>query len=204
MDTLSLAAVPEKDYNGYLAEAYEHAFAFRISEKETALSELRLKEVKSNILPKVGLFAEYSYAYPQILFYPYAISLYGLGQVGVKAGLPISALYQNKHKKEAAKIALERQEIEHADTKDKVREEVRAGYLRYTEALERIRVAQENIMQAQENFRIVNNTYFNQLSLLTDLLDAETQLLQSRFDLTNAEVTAQLQYYQLLKATGNL
>ncbi|WP_343746648.1 TolC family protein [Chitinophaga sp.] len=204
LDTLALAAVPEKDYNGYLAEAYEHAFPFKISEKETALSELRLKEVKSNILPKVGLFAEYSYAYPQILFYPYAISLYGLGQVGVKAGLPISALYQNKHKKQAARIALEQQEIEHADTKDKVREEVRAGYLRYTEALERIRVAQENILQAQENFRIVNNTYFNQLSLLTDLLDAETQLLQSRFDLTNAEVTAQLQYYQILKATGNL
>lgn len=204
LDTLDLSSIPQKSYEAYLADANEHSFAFKISEKETALSELKLKEVKSNILPKVGLYAEYAYTYPQIQFFPYAISLYGLGQVGVKAGMPISALYQNKHKREAARINLERQEIEHADTQDQVRQEVRAAYLRYTEALERIRVAQENILQAQENFRIVNNTYFNQLSLLTDLLDAETQLLQSRFDLTTAEVTAQLQYYQLLKATGNL
>lgn len=204
IDTLIAPQTPARTYEDYVADAYEHSFAFKISEKETALSELKLKDVKSNILPKVGLYAEYAYTYPQILFYPYSIALYGLGQVGVKAGVPISAFYQNKHKKQEAKINLERQEIEHADTKDQVRQEVKAAYLRYTEALTRISVANDNITQAKENFRIVNNTYFNQLSLLTDLLDAETQLLQSRFDLTTAQVTAQLQYYQLLKATGNL
>ncbi|HEY9256394.1 TolC family protein [Chitinophaga sp.] len=204
IDTLLIPQTPARTYEDYVADAYEHSFAFKISEKETALSELKLKDVKSNILPKVGLYAEYAYTYPQILFYPYSIAPYGFGQVGVKAGVPISALYQNKHKKQEAKINLERQEIEHADTKDQVRQEVKAAYLRYTEALTRIGVANDNITQAKENFRIVNNTYFNQLSLLTDLLDAETQLLQSRFDLTTAEVTAQLQYYQLLKATGNL
>ncbi|NLR58043.1 TolC family protein [Chitinophaga polysaccharea] len=204
LDTLVVPQAPLRSYKDYLADAYEHSFAFKISEKETALSELKLKDVKSNILPKVGLYAEYAYTYPQILFYPYSVALYGLGQTGVKAAVPISAFYQNKHKKQEAKINLERQEIEHADTKDQVRQEVQAAYLRYTEALTRIQVANDNITQAKENFRIVNNTYFNQLSLLTDLLDAETQLLQSRFDLTTAEVTAQLQYYQLLKATGNL
>lgn len=204
LDTLMIRHLPARTYEDYLADAYEHSFAFKISEKETALSELKLKEVKSNILPKVGLYAEYAYTYPQILFYPYSIALYGLGQVGVKAGIPISSFYQNKHKKQEARINLQRQEIEHADVKDQVRQEVNSAYLRYTEAVTRINVANDNINQAKENFRIVNNTYFNQLSLLTDLLDAETQLLQSRFDLTTAEVTAQLQYYQLLKATGNL
>lgn len=204
LDTLLVQQLPARTYEDYVADAYEHSFAFKISEKETALSELKLKDVKSNALPKVGLYAEYAYTYPQILFYPYSIALYGLGQVGVKAGIPISAFYQNKHKKQEAKINLERQEIEHADTKDQVRQDVKAAYLRYTEAITRIGVANDNITQAKENFRIVNNTYFNQLSLLTDLLDAETQLLQSRFDLTTAQVTAQLQYYQLLKATGNL
>ncbi|SEW50671.1 Outer membrane protein TolC [Chitinophaga arvensicola] len=204
LDTLLVQQLPVRTYEDYVADAYEHSFAFKISEKETALSELKLKDVKSNVLPKVGLYAEYAYTYPQILFYPYSIALYGLGQVGVKAGVPISAFYQNKHKKQEARINLERQEIEHADTKDQVRQDVKSAYLRYTEAITRIGVANDNITQAKENFRIVNNTYFNQLSLLTDLLDAETQLLQSRFDLTTAQVTAQLQYYQLLKATGNL
>ncbi|HVI48555.1 MAG TPA: TolC family protein [Chitinophaga sp.] len=204
LDTLDMPLSPQHSYEDYLGEAYEHSFAFRISEKETALSELKLKEVKSAVLPKLGLFAEYAYTYPQIQFYPYAITPYGLGQVGVKAGIPVSAFYQNRHKKQAAEIALQQQETEHADTKDQVRQEVKAAYLRYAEALTRIQVAKDNISQAKENHRIVSNTYFNQLSLLTDLLDAETQLLQARFDLTAAAVTAQLQYYQLLKATGNL
>ncbi|MEC5144641.1 TolC family protein [Chitinophaga sp. 212800010-3] len=204
VDTLDIGSSQARTYEDYLADAYEHSYEFKISEKETALSALKLKEVKSNILPKAGFFAEYAYTYPQIMFYPYSIAMYGLGQVGVKAAMPISALYQNRHKKQEAKLNLERQEIEHADINDKVREQVKEAYLRYTEALTRIHVAEDNIAQAKENFRIVNNTYFNQLSLLTDLLDAETQLLQSRFDLTTAQVTAQLQYYQLLKATGNL
>lgn len=204
VDTLDIGSSQARTYEDYLADAYEHSYEFKISEKETALSALKLKDVKSNILPKAGFFAEYAYTYPQIMFYPYSIAMYGLGQVGVKAAMPISALYQNRHKKQEAKLNLERQEIEHADINDKVREQVKEAYLRYTEALTRIHVAEDNIAQAKENFRIVNNTYFNQLSLLTDLLDAETQLLQSRFDLTTAQVTAQLQYYQLLKATGNL
>jgi outer membrane protein TolC len=204
IDTLVVDEHTDRSYEDFVADAYHNSFESRISEKETQLRELRLKDVKSNILPKVGLYAEYGYTYPQIQFYPYAISLYGLGQAGVKASMPLSALYQNKHKRAEAKINLERQEIEHADIQDQVREAVRTAYLRYTEALTRIQVANDNITQAKENFRIVNNTYFNQLSLLTDLLDAETQLLQARFDLTTAAVTAQLQYYQLLKATGNL
>jgi outer membrane protein TolC len=204
VDTLNIGGSLVRTYEDYLADAYEHSYEFKISEKETALSALKLKDIKSNILPKAGFFAEYAYTYPQIMFYPYSIAMYGLGQVGVKAAMPISALYQNRHKKQEAKLNLERQEIEHADINDKVREQVKEAYLRYTEALTRIHVAEDNIAQAKENFRIVNNTYFNQLSLLTDLLDAETQLLQSRFDLTTAQVTAQLQYYQLLKATGNL
>ncbi|RAJ79286.1 outer membrane protein TolC [Chitinophaga dinghuensis] len=194
----------QRTYEDFLQDAYTHSFEFKISEKETKLSELKLQQVKANILPKVGLFAEYNYSFPQILMYPYSFNPYGLGMAGVKASLPISQLYLNKHRKAEAKINLMRQEIEHSDTQDRVREDVRSAYLRYTEAITRIQVAKENIAQAQENFRIVNNTYFNQLSLLTDLLDAETQLLQSRFDLTTAQVTAQLQYYQLLKATGNL
>ncbi|MFB6458015.1 TolC family protein [Chitinophaga sp. Hz27] len=203
-DTIDAAALPERTYEDYLHQAYDNSYEFKISEKETKLSELKLKQVKANIMPKVGLYAEYAYTYPQIILYPYAFTLYGLGQAGVKATLPISQLYMNKHRKAEAKINLMRQEVEHEDTQDRVREDVRAAYLRFTEAVTRIQVAKENIAQAQENFRIVNNTYFNQLSLMTDLLDAETQLLQSRFDLTTAEVTAQLQYYQLLKATGNL
>ena len=193
-----------KPYNDYLTDAIQHSFTYKISEKEAEMRKLELKNIKANVSPKLGLFANYNYSYPQILLYPYSLAVYGLGFYGVKASFSISSLYHNTHKTRAAELRLQQQEVEHADNEDKIRTEVNEAFLRYRESLTRIDVAKENITQATENLRIVNNTYFNQLSLITDLLDADTQLLQTRFDYAAARIAAQLQYYQLQKAIGNL
>jgi outer membrane protein len=193
-----------KSYPEYLKEAYGHSYTSRISETETELRKLELKNVKANTSFKLGLFANYKYSYPQILLYPYDLAIYGLGFYGLKASFSISSLYHNTHKARAAELRFQQQEVEHADTQDKTRQEVNEAYLRYQESLTRIDVAKDNINQATENLRIVNNTYFNQLALVTDLLDADTQLLQTRFDYAAARIAAQLQYYQLQKAIGNL
>ncbi len=193
-----------KNYEDYVAEALSHSYQGKISEQETNLRRLQLKDVKANISPKVGLFGNYAYSYPQIQFYPYGPVLYGLGMAGIRASFSVSALYHNKHKVKASELEFKRQELEHEDTQDMIRQQVNEAYLRYKEALNRISVAQTNIQQATENSRIVNNTYFNQLSLVTDLLEANTQLLQTRFDFAAAKIAAQLQYYQLQKAIGNL
>lgn len=202
--TLTADTTPLKSYGDYLQDASEHAFGYKISEGETALRKLDLKRVKANVSPRIGLFAEYNFSYPQIMFYPYGDAAYGLGMYGVKASFPISSFYQNKHKEKAAALNLQRQEIEHAETGDVIRQQVKEAWLRYKEALTRIGVAETNIIQATENSRIVHNTYFNQLSLVTDLLDADTQLLQTRFDLVSAQIAARVQYYQLQKVIGNL
>jgi len=203
-DSLTNTSLAVKTYPEYLDEAIAHAYELKISEKETELNKLEVKKVKANVSFKVGLFANYAYSYPQIQFYPYSIATYGLGLSGIKASFPISSFYHNKHKTKAAEIAFQRREVEHVATTDRVRLEVNEAYLRYKEAITRIDVAKQNIKQATENLRIVNNTYFNQLSLLTDLLDADTQLLQTRFDLAASQIAAQLQYFQLQKAIGKL
>jgi outer membrane protein len=191
-------------YDDYLTEAFAHAYGLRISEKETELKELTLKEVKSNALPKVVAYAEYGYTYPQIMFYPYEAALYGLGQAGVKVSYTLSSLYQNNHKVKAAAIGIETQHLIHSDEEDALKVQVNEAYVRYKESLKRISVSEQNIKQATETYRIVYHTYFNQLSLLTDLLDADTQLLQSRFELTSAQIRAKLEYYYLMKTIGDL
>jgi outer membrane protein len=198
-DSLSI-----KSYDEYLADAMNHSFQYQISERETELRRLQLRDVRANVSPRVALFANYAFAYPQIQFYPYAGTLYGLGMAGIRASFPFTSFYHNYHKTKAAELEYKRQEIEHSDTQDAIKQQVKEAYLRYKEALNRIDVARTNITQAAENLRILNNTYFNQLSLVTDLLDANTQLLQTRFDLAAAQIAAQLQYYQLQQAIGNL
>jgi outer membrane protein len=193
-----------RSYPDYLADAMQHAHENKISEQETNLRRLQVKDVKANVSPRLGVFANYAYTYPQIQFYPYNAALYGLGMIGLRASFPISAYYYNKHKAKASELEFKRQEIEHLDVQDNIRQQVNEAYLRYKEALNRVSVARTNISQASENFRIINNTYFNQLSLVTDLLEANTQLLQTQFELTAAQIAARMQYYQLQKVIGNL
>lgn len=204
-DDLQAASIPVGGtYEDYLAEAFDGSHQLKLAGQQTRLSELHSKEVQADRLPKVGLFANYQYAYPQILFYPYAGSLYSYGRAGLKISYPISSLYHNKHKEQAAAIDVQRQRVAQADVKDDVKQAVNEAFTRYQESLKRIEVARLNIKQAEENYRIVNNSYFNQVALLTDLLDADNQQIQSKFDLASAQLASQLQYYQLLNTTGKL
>lgn len=191
-------------YEQYLAEALQHSFDYHISAQQTELSKIHLRQVKANARPKAGAYGDFYYANPQIFLYPYNPYWYSLGIAGVKASFPISALYHNVHKVRAAKLELEQEEEAHKDTEDKVRQQVKEALLRYKEALVQIGVAEVNVAQAEENARITRNTYFNQTSLITDLLDADVQVLQTRFELAAARIRAQTKYYLLQNITGVL
>lgn len=204
VEKLDPEAFELKSYDNYLAEATEKSFPYRISEQQTQLRKIQLKNVKANVSPQVGLYGNFNFANPQIFLYPYNPHLYSLGIIGVKASFAISSFYLNKHKEKAAQIELQQQEIEHSDVQDNVRKQVKEAYLRYKEALIQINVDRVNVDHAKENARIVSNTYFNQTSLITDLLDADIQLLQTRFDLATSQIAAQLQYYQLQNVIGTL
>lgn len=193
-----------KTYRDYISDATEKSPRAKIADKQVEWRALEEKNIKADKLPKIGLFGEYTYSYPQIQLYPYETAPYLLGVAGIKVSYDISALYHDKHKEEAAKIAVEKQRLAQKNTNDKLRKGIKTAFKRLQEDLEKIEVAKMNIEQAKESYRIVNQTYFNQLSLLTDLLDADTQLLQAKFELVNSRISAKIHYYQLLKITGQL
>jgi hypothetical protein len=153
-------------YADYLKQALDHSFDYHVSEQQTELSMIKLKQVKANVRPKIGMYGEFYYANPQIFLYPYNPYWYSLGIVGIKASFSISSLYHNTQKVKAAALEFEKEEEVHKDTEDKIRQQVKEAYLRYQEALEQIKVAETNVAQAKENARIIKNTYFSQTSLL--------------------------------------
>ncbi len=77
-------------------------------------------------------------------------------------------------------------------------------HIRYQEAFIQINVATVNVKQATENARIIKENYFNQTALVTDLLDADIQTLQTKFELASAKIQAQNKYYLLLNIVGKL
>lgn len=194
----------QENYDGLLKEALDLSFAYHISEQKTELSRIHLRQVKANIRPKLGLTGDFYYMNPQIFLFPYAPYWYSLGLAGLRASFPVSSFYHNIHKTRAARLEVEKEEEAHKDTEDKVRQQVKEAYLRYRESLVQIEVANVNVVQAAENARIIRDNYFNQTSLVTDLLDADIQVLQTRFELASARVMAQNRYYLLLNIIGKL
>lgn len=193
-----------KSYDEYLEIAENNSYEYHISEKGVALKKIELRNVKANVRPKIGFSGEFYLANPQIFLYPYSPSNYTLGVFGVRASIPLSELFVNKPKERVARLNLEKEELEHHHTDDRMREQVYENYLRFKESLLQINVAKTDIEQSVENARIVRENYFNQTALITDLLDADIQLLQSRFNFASAKINAQIQYYQLQNVLGTL
>ena len=70
--------------------------------------------------------------------------------------------------------------------------------------MERIKALALSVRQAEENYRIVHNRYLNQLSILTDLLDADNVRLDAELQLTDAKVQAVYTYFELRRICGLL
>lgn len=199
-----LEVTPAGNYETCLQQAWSHSFDYQVSGEMTKLSELHLKQVQANVRPQIGLYGEYYFMNPQIFLYPYNPYWYSLGIAGLRVSFPISSLYHNIHKKRGAQMELEKEEEAHKETADRIRQQVREAYLRYEEARVRIGVSEANVKQAVENARIIKETYFKQAALITDLLDADIQVLQTRFELEAAKMDAQTRYYFLKNVIGTI
>jgi len=164
----------------------------------------RIKSLQSDYYPSISFISAYGFNYPNYLFFKPIDQMYSAGFVGVKMNYNIASFYQNKNKVEAAKKRLDAVELQKEWIKDNVREDIEALNVRYYEALNKIEVTDKSINQARVNFEIVNTKYLNQLSLLTDLLEADNIYQESRFALINAQISALIIYYKLQFTTGNL
>ena len=71
-------------------------------------------------------------------------------------------------------------------------------------AVQEVKALRLSARQAQENYRIMQNRYMNQLAILTDLLDANSVRLDVELQLTAARTRVVYTYYQLLRACGRL
>jgi outer membrane protein TolC len=182
----------------------QNAYPFKMAEKEVDLREHEIKAARSNYYPSVELIAAYGYNYPNYLRYPYVDQVYSIGFVGFRMQYSLSSLYQNNHKVSAEKNRLEEARTQKSATQDNINLEISSLKIKMEDMQAKIALAQKNIEQSKVNYKIVSAKYFNQLALLTDLLDADNLYLQSKYSLIEAKNQLLNYYYQLLFTTGKL
>ncbi|SHN10849.1 TolC family protein [Chitinophaga sp. CF418] len=184
--------------------ARETSYAILRSQQQLKLQENRIKAIKGAYLPTLQLYSAYGVNYPNNLVFPPVDQAYSVGFIGVKAQYSLSSLYHNKNKEKAAKLRLNALQTQESAIRDDVDQEANALYIKYGESLNRITVAESSIEQASANYRIVSAKYFNQLALLTDLLDADNLYLESKYNLIKSQTDALAFYYRLLYTSGKL
>ena len=187
-----------------IEEAFDHSESLKIAEKEYRLRELDKKITRANVLPKITGGGKYGYYYPNFMFFPPTEFLYRFGMIGVNVTVPISSFFKNKQKMSIAdqNIAIAKLEIE--EREEQISHAVFAASKRLEDAIEKIEIAEEAIEQAKENYRIVKTKYINQLSLITELIDADNAYLEAESNLISLQINKQLKYYQLQYVLGNL
>ncbi len=175
-----------------------------ITKKNLLLRKIDQKIIRANILPTITMDGEYWIKYPNMMFFPPEPYAYRLGMIGLNLTYPISNLYKNKYKRHEAKEHIELAKLEIEEKEETLKHSVYEAYKKYEETEQKVKISEEAINLAKENYRIVKTKYANKLSLITELIDADNAYLEAQSQLISVKINRQLKYYQLQYITGNL
>ncbi len=166
-------------------------------------ADAQLRNVKSAMYPHLGLTAGYNYINPSAHIIPEANSFISAWNVGAGITYNIGSLYNLKGRLNSAKLTVDQANLQSQQQSDQIRSEVVTAYHNYELAIEQQNVIRTALGQAQENYRLTESRFRNGLVGSTDLLEADSFLLQAQLNVINATVDAQLAYQRLLKASGS-
>lgn len=192
----------------YINELTETALhkneSVEMATKNLSLKKLDQKITKADYLPEITAGGEYFLKYPNMMFFPPEPYAYRLGMIGVNLTYPIGNLYKSKYKVQEAKENIDLAKLQIGENEENIRHKVYEAYKKFEETDQKVKIAEEAIIQAKENYRIVKTKYANKLSLITELIDADNAYLEAQSNLISVKINRQLKYYQLQYTIGNL
>jgi outer membrane protein TolC len=168
------------------------------------VADINIKKIQDGKLPTLAATAGMYYINPTGKPIPTDHTVLAPITLGLGVSWNIGSLYTTRNK--VAEAAAQKQEIltSKDQANDDIRKDVHKSYLGYLQALDKIRVLQVAVDQAEENDRITESKFQNNLANTTDRIDAQTQLYQSRVNLELAKSDATIAYYTMIKSTGNI
>ena len=210
----ALSLVTNTSYEGYTYPRLPECRSLNLSElKEKALKnrqDLIALEDSLRIL-KEGYRASVGDTLPQVFAFA-SYNLYdkdtpfgsqGSGYMfGVKVSLSfntgLSPIYKARSFREKERMLLARREL----LRKAILFEVDKAYSEYETSLTALESAKARLKSAQEAVRIIRTRYENGLARMVDLLDAQTQLENARFDYLQALYRCNLSYGKALLGAG--
>jgi outer membrane protein TolC len=169
---------------------------------QTRAADINVKKIHDQRLPTIAASGGIYYINPTNQFIPTHNNLIAPLTLGVGASWDIGTLYTSKNKEREA--AAQRRDLSTARDQviDQLRQDVHQQFVEYQTALQKIKTLQVAVTQAEENERITESKFRNNLVTTTDRIDAQTELYQARVNLELAKSDATISYYNVLRSTG--
>lgn len=101
-----------------------------------------------------------------------------------------------------AKLGVTQLQEQHKDLDEQVRLDVQNAYLKVKETADRIQVTEKAVTQAEENRRLNEERYKEQVGTATEVIDAQTLLTRTRVNYWSALYDHQMAKAELLWAMG--
>ena len=158
-----------------------------------------IKATKGEYYPGVALTGGYI-----ALDVPPILSVYNAFNIGVGVQYSISSLWKTGAKLDVAKARLHQVQATESIVSDQMHLQVSQAYQNYLLSNKKIDVFNKAIEQANENYRITQNKYTNNLVTTTDLRDADVAQLQAKLNYSFAKVDAVVAFKKLQQAAGIL
>ena len=189
-----------------LDEALERAIRTRPEIQEVSLAvvsaEKRVKLSKSGYYPSANLIGNYKRETDDVLLRALVGEDPDSWTITLQGEWTFWEWGKTKHEVAASRARLTKARHLLNEVQDNIRLEVKDAYLSLREAEKNIQVAKTAVVQAEENFRMNEERYKQQVATSTDVFVAETLLTQARTNYFNALSDHNIAWARLERAMG--
>ncbi len=167
---------------------------------QTAEAQVRVEA--SARLPQLSVFGAYDYARPNSRILPLVDEWNDTWSAGAELSIVVfnggrtsAAVAEARSRADATRHRLR-------DLEERIRLEVTSRRLDFATAAAALQVAERGVASARESVRVETDRYREGVGLSSELLDAETRLLQAGLDLTEATTDVRVARAGLDRAVG--
>ena len=204
-DTTMLAkTLPMEGIAYWQQMAESNAHAVKQSALAVEIGERAEMLARAERRPTVALFAANHFDGPITIEVPTINKNFNYWYIGVGVSFPIHSLYKANKSIRQAQYSTMLSRRRQDEVVEQTSLTIQSDYVRYMEAYDEVATLEKSVQLANENYQVIENRYRNDIALVTDMLDASTQLLDAELKLVNARINVIFNYYKLKNTSGNL
>lgn len=202
--TFVAASYPVDDERLWQERATASSPALQLSDLDCRMAEQQVRLAKSDLLPKVAVFAANNFSGPFTYDIPPIDKNFNIWYVGIGVQYSISALFKSNKSVRRANAALAATRYEQAVTEERVDNGVQQAHTLYLQAYAELATQRKSVELARQNYKVMTERYLNQLALVTDMVDASNMKLSAELQETNARTNIVFAYYKLKYVSGEI